>query len=410
MLNKNGDRELAYLVIIDDVFKNPNADKLDVCTVGGWKVITGLNEFKKGDVAIYFEIDSKLPEINPFVNMEFLKSKHYKVKSQKIRGVVSQGLLIHPKDMGWELTYDAKNDFPGVKTPDGVYHFPNDETRFLTDTIGVTYYVEEDNRRKSSSIDKYKKMAQRHPKIFSNSIVRKIYKTWAGKRILYFIFGRNIKSRNWPDWVTKTDEERIQNMPWILNQKGPWIVTEKIDGTSTTFSMKKSSTLFGKNDFYICSRNVVFDKPDKKCFYDLNVYQEMANKYDVENVLTKIIEDLNVDWVTIQGETYGNKIQNRDYHMSIRDFRAFNLVTSDKGRWGSVEARNYLKNYNIQFVPILDTEYYLPDTVDDMLEYADGKSIIDGFEREGVVLRTKDGKQSFKAVSNSFLLIYHGKD
>ena len=61
-------------------------------------------------------------------------------------------------------------------------------------------------------------------------------------------------------------------------------------------------------------------------------------------------------------------------------------------------------------MPILDINYVLPDTVDELLEYADGKSVIDGLEREGIVLRSKDGKQSFKAVSNEFLIKYHGKD
>ena len=409
MLNEKGNRELAYLVIIDDVIKHPNADRLDIAKVGGWHVITGLNEFKKGDIAIYFEIDSKLPEVKPFTNMEFLASKHFKIKSQKIRGEISQGLLVKPEDLGWELAYDIRDDFPGCKDGNGNYHFPNEESRFLTDIIGVTYYVAEDNKRKASSFDKYKKMAQRHPKVFSNSIIRKIYKNEIGKRILFIFFGRGIKSRNWPNWVTKTDEERVQNMPWILEQKGPWIVTEKIDGTSTTFSMRRGKGLFKKDELYICSRNVVFDNPNKSCYYDTNVYVEMAEKYHIESVLTKMLEELNVDWVTIQGETYGNKIQNRDYNMSGHDFRAFNLVTPT-GRWGSVEAKEYLKSFGIPFVPILDTNYMLPDTVEELLEYSNGTSVIDGFEREGVVLRTKDGKQSFKAVSNEFLLKYHRGD
>lgn len=406
MLNKDGNRELAYLVTIDNVYKNPNADRLDVCEVGGWKIITGLNEFKKGDVAIYFEIDSKLPEVAPFINMEFLKSKHYKIKSQKIRGVVSQGLLIHPKDMGWEIVYDIKDDFPGIKTSDGVYHFPDEESRFLTDLIGVTYYVFEDNKRKAPSFDKYKKMAQRHPNVFSNSIIRKIYKTEIGKRILYLFFGWNTKQRNWPNWVTKTDEERIQNIPWILTNTEKWVVTEKIDGTSTTFTYKKNIIPFLNGTFYVCSRNVVFDKPDKKCFYDTNVYQEMAVKYDIENVLKALIKDLNVAWVTIQGETFGKNIQNRDYSLDSIDFRAFNLITPE-GRYGSLVAKELLKQYNIPWVPIIDSEFELLGTVDEMLEYAEGLSEIDNKPREGVVLRTIDGKKSFKAVSNSYLLEFH---
>ena len=49
----------------------------------------------------------------------------------------------------------------------------------------------------------------------------------------------------------------------------------------------------------------------------------------------------------------------------------------------------------------------LPDTVEELLKIATGKSVIDGGMREGLVLRTKDGSQSFKAVSNEFLMKYH---
>lgn len=417
MLNRNGKRELAYLVRIDDVKKHPNADKLDIATVGGWHIITGLNEFKAGDIAIYFEIDSKLPEVKPFTDMEFLASKHFKVKSQKIRGEISQGLLVDPLFLGWEYVkntlYNVTGSFtetPGYKDTNGNYHNLSDDSRFLTDVIGVTYYVPEDNARKAPSVDRYKKMAQRHPKVFSNPIIRQIYKNNVGKKILYLFFGRGIKQRNWPDWVSKTDEERIQNMTWVLEQKEPLIVTEKIDGTSTTFTFKRGRGLFKHDEFFVCSRNVVFDKPTKNCFYDSNVYQEMAEKYDVENVLTRIAYELDVDWVTIQGETFGKKIQNRDYSLDNIDFKAFNFVTPKEGRWGSVEASEYLKGFGIPFVPILDTNYILPDTVDELLEYADGRSVIDGLEREGIVLRSKDGKLSFKAVSNEFLIKYHGKD
>jgi hypothetical protein len=58
-------------------------------------------------------------------------------------------------------------------------------------------------------------------------------------------------------------------------------------------------------------------------------------------------------------------------------------------------------------VPVLDT-ITLPATCEEMLSYADGESDLDGGMREGVVLRTEDGNNSFKAVSNEYLLKYHG--
>ena len=210
-------------------------------------------------------------------------------------------------------------------------------------------------------------------------------------------------------WVQKTDEERIQNMPWILNNKEPWIVTEKIDGTSTTFSLKRGKG-FHKDEFYICSRNVVFDKPNKNCFYDNNVYIEMAEKYDIYNKMKELLENdfKDCDWITIQGETYGSNIQKRNYSILDHKFMAFNFITSNEGRWGTVEMMHLLeKKMSIPCVPILNTSFILPDTVEELLEYATGKSTIDGEMREGIVLRSLDGSKSFKAVSNEFLLKYH---
>ena len=232
-----------------------------------------------------------------------------------------------------------------------------------------------------------------------------------GKKVLFVFFGSaKDKKTGWPSWVSKTDEERVQNMPWILNDKNPWIATEKIDGTSTTFTMRKYKKFFRtKYDFFVCSRNVVFDKPDKKCFYETNVYTEMAEKYNMEYILRQLLDNVFTDaeWVTIQGETYGAGIQKRDYSMDGHDFRVFNLVVSNKGRLGSKEAANIVRSYGLEWVPILDDYFILPDTVDELLTTATGKSVIDGKPREGIVFRSPDGSRSFKAVSNEFLLEFH---
>jgi hypothetical protein len=195
-------------------------------------------------------------------------------------------------------------------------------------------------------------------------------------------------------------------MPWILNNKEPWIATEKIDGTSTTFTMKRGK--FGKYEFYVCSRNVVFDKPDKSCYYDTNVYLEMAKKYGIEGVLKNILdENKDFEWVTLQGETYGEGIQKRDYSLKGHDFAGFNFITSKDGRWNSKQAAAFVGQYGIPWVPIIDNNFILPDTVEELLTIATDSSVIDGGMREGIVLRSQDGSQSFKAVSNEFLMKYH---
>ena len=404
MLNKDNIRELAYVVTINDILPIEGADRVEQAVVGGWHIMTRKGQFKPGDPAIYFEIDSKVPETEPF---KFLEPKHYKVKTQKyFKGtVISQGLLMSAEDFGW--TIEKHNYGYSIHEPNGAEHNAENESRFLTEKLGVKYAVDEDNVRKAASADKYKKMAQRHGKLFSHQPFRWLMKRTWGKKLLFIFFGKKKDKRGWPVWVQKTDEERVQNMPWILEDKNEWIATEKIDGTSTTFTIKRGKGL-KKNDFYVCSRNVVFDKPDKTCYYDTNVYTEMAEKYEVEKVLTTLLSIFpKAEWITIQGETYGAGIQKRDYSMKHHDFMAFNLIMSHTGRWNTKDMKNLLDKYFIPSVPIVDDNFILPDTVDELLNYATGKSVVDGGMREGIVFRSQDGIKSFKAVSNEFLLKYH---
>lgn len=411
MLNKNGERELAYVVHIDNIIPIEGADRVEQAIVGGWHIMVRKGQFQIGDLAIYFEIDSKVPEKPEF---EFLAAKHYKIKTQKyFKGtVISQGLLMSAEDFGWENTTTDQfaGNTPIIKRPDGSYLTEGD---FLTKELEVTYAEAEDNKRKANSADKYKKMAQRRPNIFKKKWAQWMMRRNWGKKVMFFFFGKKKdKKSEWPTWVVKTDEERIQNLVYMIPtfQNEKWIPTEKIDGTSTTFTMKRGKR--GKNDFFICSRNVVFDKPDKKCFYETNVYTEMAEKYDIENVLKSILdENKNLLFVTIQGETYGEGVQKRDYSIKGHDFMAFNLIFGDANgvptRKNPMDMSSILSSYKIPCVPFFDP-IELPDTCDEILALAEGASAIDGLPREGLVFRTLDGCRSFKAVDNGFLLKYHG--
>ena len=392
---KNGKRELCYVVQIDNILPIDGADRVEQAIVGGWHIMVRKDQFKIGDKAIYFEIDSKVPEKEPF---DFLASKHYKIKTQKyFKGaVISQGLLMSYEDFEWDI-----NKYE-VGTP-------------LTEALGVKYSIADDNKRKAT-VNKYARMKQRNAKLFDKyKFLNKIYaKDW-GKKVLFLFLGnrRDARASFWPEWVIKTDEERVQNLPQLFpGDDTEWFVTEKIDGTSTTFTMKKGKR--NKYDFYVCSRNVCFDKPDKQCFYETNVYTEIAEKYNMEFVLHELLytSGKKLDFVTIQGETYGKGVQQRDYHMDTIDFKAFNLIfgfsDGTTQRMNPREMTDWLDRFGIPCVPILDEHFKLPKTIDEMVKYAEGDSVVDGDYREGVVLRTYDGVNSFKAVSNFYLTSKYG--
>ena len=410
MLNKDGQRELAYVVAIDEIRPIEGYDRVEYARVGGWWVIVRKDQFKVGDLAIYIEVDSKVPEQEPFM---FLDKRNFKVKTLKMCKVISQGLLMSPEDFGWTVDTSGQfaGDVPLIRINDKEYLIAGD---FLTQKLGITYADAADNKRKANSADKYKLMAQRNGKLFSKQPFRWLMKRDWGKKLLFIFFGKKKDKRGaWPSWVVKTDEERCQNMPWLFpgNPDEEYIATEKVDGTSTTFTMKGHGR---KREFYVCSRNVVFDKPDKGCYYDTNVYVEMAEKYNIENVLASILDIYkgDLDFVTIQGETYGEGIQKRDYGLKRHDLKVFNLIfgfsNGEVKRFNPKDMREFLKQYDIPCVDIVDEHFKIPATCDELLAAAGGESTIDGGMREGLVFRSYDGAKSFKAVDNAFLLKYHG--
>lgn len=411
MLNKDKERELAYVVKIDAIEPIAGKDRVEAAVIGGWRTMVRKDFFKPGDLGIYIEIDSKAPETKPF---EFLSKYHYKIKTQKFKDFYSQGLLMHPSDFDWKVDNDVIIDDKGD------IHSIEGEERFLTKKLGITYAVAEDNKRKAPSIDKYKKMAQRHPELFKKNWARWMMKREWGKKVMFLFFGKTRDKKNdWPSWVVKTDEERVQNMPWVFTSPDwaeyDWIATEKIDGTSTTFTLKRGKGLH-KDEFYVCSRNVCFDNPAKedKCYYESNVYLEMCQKYNIKEILQTILNsDKKLEYITLQGETYGDGIQRRTYGLKNGEhkFAAFNLIygyNDGARRCNPVEMTHILSAYKVPCVPIIAEVYKLPLDCDTLLLQAEANSLLDGELREGLVFRDRKGERSFKAVSNKFLMEYHG--
>ena len=381
------ERALAHIEQIAWIKPIEGADNIELIGVLGWVCIAKKGEFKQGDTCIYFEIDSKLPEKEW---SEFMRPKHFKVKTMKLGkfNVISQGLAL-PISLVPELQGNA-------------FELGAD----VTELLGVKYSVDEDNIRKSKNGDpnaKYNSMAARHKNLFKKKPFRWLMKRPWGRKLLFFFFGRKKdKPKAFPDWIVKTDETRIENAPWYLESTDPWIVTEKIDGTSSTYAI--DFTKNKKGEFIVCSRNVRQLDVNQECYHECgNVYYEMAGKYNIESALRGLAKVHNANRIVLQGETYGESLQGNPYKLKERRFAAFNLIL-DGRRLDSLYAQRLLDAFNIPFVPIIDTNYYLPKDMETFKLEADGTSTISDVLREGFVYRSHDGLQSFKNVSRQFLL------
>ena len=401
MLNSNNERELAYVVKINSIEPIIGSDNCEAAIVGGWRVMVRKGQFEPGDLAVYFEIDSKLPENDE--RFAFMARKNYKVKTQRYtfggKGLmISQGLLMSAEDLGWN-----KEDMTEF----------GDE-RFVTKELGVTYAVAEDNVRKGSGDpnQKYKAMGARHVKLAKTRWWRWLMKREWGRKLLFKFFGKKKDNpRGWPNhfpYIHKTDEERCENMPWILQNKEPWIVTEKLDGTSCTYILER---LKGRNkyEFYVLSRNVRQKDETQACYHDHNIYWDLAFKYDIENKLRKFLdENPACTYVCMQGEGVGS-VQGNPLKLKEDDLYLFNFIDSINGRWPSTLGKSIAEDMGMKWVPILDENFILPDDMETFKQMATAPSAVNpAVMREGIVLRQIADGMSFKNVSREYLLKHNG--
>lgn len=383
------ERALAHIEKIEWVRPIEGADNIELIGILGWICIAKKNEFKVGDLAVYIEIDSKCPSTDE--RFSFLSKKKFKIKTMKLGkfNVISQGLAL-PISLFPEL-----ND---KKIGDDV-----------TKQLKITYASEDDIARKSNKIDpnaKYKSMAQRNPKLFSKPIIRKMMKYNIGRKILFLIFGRKKDNpKKFPNWIVKTDETRIENAPFYLQSTNKWVKTEKLDGTSCTFAVDRLKK--NKFDFIVCSRNVRQADRDQTCYHQSNIYWELADKYNIEPILTIFAMENNYNRVVLQGEGVG-LVQGNPYKFTENKLYVFNLII-DGIRLGTIEMAEFCEKYGLTNVPIIDTDYTLPQTMEEMKLEADGYSQLNPkVKREGFVYRSIDGQQSFKNVSREYLLKHNG--
>ena len=393
----NDKRALAYVVTIDEIKPIDGYDRVEYARTNGWWVIIGkADNLHVGDKCVYFEVDSKVNSEDE--RFAFLEKRNYKIKTQRMCKVISQGLLM------------PISAFPELGDAD--------VNTDVTDKLKVTYAVEEDNARKGKTDPnaKYRSMTARHQKIFKKKWARWMMRRSWGRKVMFFFFGKkNDNPKGWPvgkfPGVSKTDQERCENMPWILNDKTPFIVTQKCDGSSGTYILERKG--FRRFEFYVCSRNVRMADEKQECFYGANnYYWEVAKKYDIR---TKMEQWLNAhpdaNWVCWQGEICAPAIQKNPHKLTETHFYCFHWTDSVNGRLDIVTANNLWRKFDMEVVPIVDTNFILPDDMETFKLQADGfydADVCEGHKdciREGFVYyKTTDPTFSFKNVSRKYLL------
>ena len=195
-----------------------------------------------------------------------------------------------------------------------------------------------------------------------------------------------------PSFIYKTDESRIQNLTKEYNQ---WFnsdikfyIAEKLDGSSSTFYFKDG--VFG-----VCSRNLELLETEENTFW------KVARQLDLENKLSSLGKN-----ISIQGELIGEGVQGNPYGIKGHTVKFFNAFDIDLSEYLSLnDFISLMDKLELEAVPMLDMDFKLPSSIDDLLKMADGFSVLNsGTIREGLVIRSHDRTISFKAISNNFLI------
>ena len=368
-------RKLASVRRISAINPIPGADAIEVATVGGWKVVVKKGEYRVGDLAVYYEIDSFLPERPEF---EFLRKSSFKkdhtgrggfrLRTIKLRGQVSQGLLTPV----YQDAYEAD---------------PEDESKpnyvnMIDSPTGPVVVQEGDDVTSWLGVTKW------DPPVPAQL---------AGK----------VKG-NFPSRLRKTDEERVQNLDYqelltMRSNSGPfgiyseWYAAEKLDGSSMTCYLLDG-------EFGVCSRNLDLKETEGNTFW------QVARAEKIEEKMRDVAAEFGGDagWnFAVQGELIGPGIQGNPYKLAQPTFRLFNVIDVDGGmpRLPFRHLRDVAVIGGFVSVPVLDKHFDLPDAIEDLIASADGPSVLNAqTKREGLVIRSHDGEVSFKVISNAFLL------
>lgn len=336
------ERKLVTIRQIRELVPIEGADLIELALIDGWQCVVKKGEFKVGDSCLYFEIDSFLP-IKP--EYEFLRKGCYKkveglgegfrIKTIRLKGKLSQGLAL--------------------PVPEGIPFDPQTGGPDLADFLEVKKYE---------------------------------------KPIPTQLRGQ-VKG-NFPSFLRKTDQERVQNLgdQELLEIVGEdFELSLKLDGSSMT-------VYYNEGVVGVCSRNLELKLEDVN-----NSFVKTAMDSGAFDFLTHTGRNL-----ALQGELMGPGIQGNRENLSELTYFVFDIWSIDEQRYLNPEERRSLLQGSALFhVPLMGLVHWTPETLikevqQQALQLAEDATSITHPVAEGLVFKRLDGQFSFKAISNRYLL------
>ena len=134
---------------------------------------------------------------------------------------------------------------------------------------------------------------------------------------------------------------------------------------------------------------------------DDNTFWKLARSLKLEEKLRDLGRNL-----ALQGELIGEGVQGNPYKIKGQTVKFFNVFDIEKyEKLSFQEFQEIIEKLGLESVPVVSSPFLLPNSVEEMIKEADGKSMLNpSVSREGLVIRSMDMSISFKAISNNWLL------
>lgn len=391
---------------------HPDADTLEIATVGEYKSIVKKNFFKNGDLAVYAPEQSVWPEwlLKQENFWDELKGKGAlggstgnRVKACRLRGVLSQGVIIG----GVIDEKTGKLALGGQRyEDDALGKAPDDKISIV---VPIRDFVEGEDAAEFLGITKYEPVLPDHMR------------------------GRAVGAAY--DATISYDFENLKKHPNIFDETDEVAITEKLHGTFIEVGLIPKKIWDGQPWAEKCpeidvlgnyrgivtskgmaKQGILLDPTDTK-----NLYANAAIKGDLWERLLNCVSLLGLssdEPIFLLGEVFGGNVQDLDYGLNEPAFRAFDLYVGQRNQGAFIPYKEFMslmKDSGIDVVPVLYVGRYDKSVVS---EKTDGNTTITKITRgvtqqirEGVVVKStseakhiKYGRKIAKSVSEHYLL------
>lgn len=364
---------ICEVVKVDAVLPHPNADKLELIVTRGFTVVASKGEWKPDDVCIHVGPDSLVPLDSS--SFSFLKtrldvkpgSSHYRIKAAKIRQVVSHGIIVPIPEFMHGLTLRSGQD---VSNQLGVLKYETQAERRLRESELVTV----------QNLSRLQKLVRR-------------VKTYLGLDR----FTSNLTSvrRSVPDYTVTN----LRKAPGFFELGEVVEVSEKLHGSNIRLGLINGKPYIGshhavKSDHTTWFGRLFGKKSTKNHFYGKDIWTEWCK----DQIDFKELPDNTIFY----GEIFGPGVQELTYGVKGHHVRVFDVWFVDEKRWATYTEKLHLCfMHKFDMVPLLWSGKL--DGVGEFTNHVNGKSTLtDKHIREGIVIKSMDGKKRAKLVSDDY--------